>query len=88
MNEYNLKVGDKVYVDRIEFNDSEWIEVGKVEIDFKVGDILTIKKIDEKISALEFEEAITKNCWFPIIGFVPININKITKKTKVWKIQC
>lgn len=77
MSDFN--VGDKVIVIKTEFTDEEWINVGRVDVYFNIGDELTISKINKDY--LEFEEKIT-NCYvYPIAGFKLI-CKTIIKKNK------
>lgn len=69
-NDFNI--GDKVVVLKTKFSDEEWSCVGKVNVNFKVNDILTIcsfhysDTINGIVDGVDFLEEIANNCWYPI----------------------
>tara|TARA_R110000868_G_C10365293_1_gene717785 strand:- start:175 stop:465 length:291 start_codon:yes stop_codon:yes gene_type:complete len=64
-----FKVGDKVIVVKDSFTAKEWEGIGKVDVFFKIGDILTIKKQTNHHphhthhSQIKFEEEF--RFWYP-----------------------
>ena len=80
-NKYNLKNGDQVVVDRVDFTPEEWLGIGDIGVFFKVGDTLIIDVVAEAGSAgkgwcLRFKDHIYDA--YPICGFSPLN--KTNKK--------